>query len=458
MNEIVDAVEEFEAPKSEATIAPVQESASTFTGSVAAAATDFTERIGRRRWMICGLLFFATTINYIDRMVLGFLAPDLQRSIGWNEEQYGWIVTAFTAAYAIGLLLVGRFMDWLGTRKGFSLSVIIWSLAAMGHALASTAFGFGIARFALGLGESGNFPASIKTVAEWFPKRERALATGIFNAGSNMGPIIVPLTLPWIVSYFGWQGAFISTGALGFIWLVLWLIAYNPPEKDKRITKAELAYIHSDQEPPAEKIPWSKLLPHRQTWVFAIGKFLTDPIWWFYLYWLTKFLDKNYHISMSQVSLPVVIIYVVADLGSVGGGYLSSFFISRGRPTNSARKLAMLVCALLVVPVIYASQTENLWVAVGLIAIAAAAHQGWSANIFTTASDMFPKQAVGSIVGIGGMMGAVGGMIFQSSTGYILQHNNSNYIPVFVVCGCVYLVALVIMHLLLPGMEPAKIE
>lgn len=458
MDEFVDVVEDFEAPKSESDISPPEEAASTLIGSVAAAAGEFSERIGRRRWMICGLLFFATTINYIDRMVLGFLAPDLQRSIGWNEEQYGWIVTAFTAAYAIGMLLVGRFMDWLGTRKGFSLSVIIWSLAAMGHALATTAFGFGVARFALGLGESGNFPASIKTVAEWFPRRERALATGIFNAGSNMGPILVPLTLPWIVSHYGWQGAFISTGALGFIWLILWLMVYQPPEKDARLTKSELAYIQSDKEPPAEKIPWRKLLPLRQTWVFAIGKFLTDPIWWFYLYWLTKFLDKNYHISMSQVSLPVVIIYVVADLGSVGGGYLSTFFISRGWTTSSGRKLAMLICALAVVPVIYASQTENLWVAVSLIAIAAAAHQGWSANIFTTASDMFPKQAVGSIVGIGGMMGAVGGMIFQSSTGYILQHNNSNYVPVFVVCGSVYLIALLIMHLLLPGMEPAKID
>lgn len=458
MDEIPKIYEEVEEPQSESEVSPPESAGASVTGAIVSAAEEVVTRIGYQRWTICALLFFATTVNYIDRIVLGFLAPDLQRSIGWNEEQYGWIVTAFTAAYAIGLLAAGKFMDWLGTRKGFSIAVVLWSLAAMGHALANTAMGFGIARFALGLGEAGNFPAAIKTVAEWFPKKERALATGIFNAGSNMGPIIVPLTVPWIVSHYGWHGAFIATGALGFIWLILWLLFYQPPEKHKSVSPQELAYIQSDAPEPLVKTPWLKLLPHRQTWAFAIGKFLTDPIWWFYLFWLTKFLDKNYGISMQQVSLPVIVVYVVADIGSVGGGYLSSVFIKRGWSLNAGRKTAMLICALMVVPVAFASQTSNMWVAVILISIAAAAHQGWSANIFTTASDMFPKQAVGSVVGIGGTAGAVGGMIFSAGTGSYLQHSNSNYIPIFIICGSAYLVALLIIHLLAPNLEEAKID
>jgi ACS family hexuronate transporter-like MFS transporter len=416
-----------------------------------------SNRIGRKRWTICALLFFATTINYIDRGVFGFLAPDLQRAIGWGEADYGNIVAAFTTAYAIGLLIVGSLMDRFGTRKGFSVAVIFWSVAAMGHALASTAFGFGVARFFLGLGEAGNFPAAIKTVAEWFPKKERALATGIFNAGSNMGPIFVPLTVPWIVFYFGWQGAFIATGALGFIWLVLWLIFYRRPEEHPSLSSSELAYIQSDPPESMEKIPWLKLLPHRQTWAFAIGKFLTDPIWWFYLFWLTKFLDKNYGISMSRVTIPVIVIYVVADIGSIGGGWLSSFFIKRGWTVNAGRKTAMLVCALAVVPVVFATLTTNLWITVALISLATAAHQGWSANIFTTASDMFPRRAVGSVVGIGGTAGAIGGALFSTGVGYILQWTDSNYIPIFVICSSVYLLALLIIHLLAPRLEPAKV-
>jgi ACS family hexuronate transporter-like MFS transporter len=448
-----------ETSKNTEVAAPIGTGTSAFETAVTATIDDsITRRIGFQRWTICALLFFATTINYVDRGVLGFLAPDLQRSIGWNEEQYGWIVTAFAAAYAIGLLLVGRLMDWLGTRKGFSIAVVFWSFAAMAHGLATSAFGFGVARFALGIGEAGNFPAAIKTVAEWFPKRERALATGIFNAGSNLGPIVVPLTVPWIVSHYGWQGAFVATGALGFLWLVLWLLFYHPPEKHPRVTKEEIAYIRNDPTETTVKIPWLKLFPHRQTWAFAIGKFLTDPIWWFYLYWLAKFLDKNYGISMSKVSLPIIVIYVVADIGSVGGGFLSSFFIKRGWTINAGRKTAMLVCALCVVPVVFAPLASNLWVAVGLISLACAAHQGWSANIFTFASDMFPRRAVGSVVGIGGMAGAVGGMLFAAGTGYVLQRTNSNYVPVFVVCGSIYLIALLIMHLIVPKLEPAKLD
>jgi MFS transporter, ACS family, hexuronate transporter len=414
--------------------------------------------LGRYRWVICALLFFATTINYVDRQVLGFLAPDLQRSIGWNEAEYGFIVTAFQTAYAISLVVVGRVMDWLGTRKGFSLAIVIWSFAAMAHGLARSAVGFGVARFALGLGEGGNFPAAIKTVAEWFPKKERALATGIFNAGSNLGPIIVPLTVPWIVSHYGWQAAFVVTGALGFLWLVFWIPIYRRPEDHPRLSREELMHIKSDPPEPETRVAWARLLPHRQMWALAIGKFMTDPIWWFYLYWLAKFLDKNYGISLSKLSLPFITVYLVADVGSVGGGWLSSALIKRGWTINRGRKTAMLVCAASVVPVVFASFATNMWVAVGLISLAAAAHQGWSANIFTLASDMFPRRAVGSVVGIGGMAGAIGGMLFSAVTGYVLLRTNSNYVPVFFVCGSVYLIALGIIHLLVPRLEPANVE
>src|ERR1700730_1361 len=456
--EIAEVEKAISLPKSLSEVASQSSGSSAVGAAVAAGAGHLNARIGRYRWVICGLLFFATTINYVDRQVLGFLAPDLQRSIGWNEAQYGFIVVAFQAAYAISLLVVGRVMDWLGTRKGFSLAIIIWSLAAMGHALASTAFGFGVARFALGLGEGGNFPAAIKTVAEWFPKKERALATGIFNAGSNLGPIIVPLTVPWIVSHYGWQAAFIATGAIGFLWLLLWLPIYRAPEDHPRLSAGELAYIQSDPPEPTTKVPWARLFPHRQTWAFAIGKFMTDPVWWFYLFWLAKFLDKNYHISLAKLSLPVIVVYLVADVGSVGGGWLSSMLIKRGWSINRGRKTAMLVCAICVVPVIFASFATNMWTAVGLISLATAAHQGWSANIFTFASDMFPRRAIGSVVGIGGMAGAVGGMLFSFVTGYVLLWTHSNYTPVFIVCGSVYLIALLIMHLLVPRLEPAKID
>lgn len=458
MNEVKQIVEEIAIPKSEAEVAPPQAAAATATGAAIAATETFGARIGWYRWVICALLFFATTINYVDRQVLGFLAPDLQRSIGWNETQYGFIVTAFQAAYAVSLLLIGRLMDWLGTRRGFSLAVAIWSLAAMGHALARSVVGFAVARFALGLGEGGNFPAAVKTVAEWFPKKERALATGIFNAGSNLGPILVPLTVPWIVSHYGWQGAFVITGALGFLWLIFWLPTYRPPEQHPRLSPQELAHIKSDPAEPSAKISWARLIPHKQTWAFAIGKFMTDPIWWFYLYWLAKFLDKNYGITMATLSLPVIVVYLTADVGSVGGGWLSSTLIKRGWSVNAGRKTAMLVCALCVVPVVFASLVSNMWVAVGLISLAAAAHQGWSANIFTMASDMFPRRVVGSVVGIGGMAGAVGGMLFASATGYVLQLTNSNYVPIFIVCGSVYLIALAVIHWLAPRLEAAEVE
>lgn len=323
--------------------------------------------------------------------------------------------------------------------------------------LTGAAAGFALARFMLGLGEAGNFPAAIKTVAEWFPKRERALATGIFNSGSNVGAIITPLVVPWITLHWGWQWAFIATGAIGFLWLFFWLPLYRSPEQHPRLSSAELNYIRSDPPEPSTPIPWKKLFPHRQTWAFAIGKFMTDPIWWLYLFWIPDFLKRNHGLDLSSIGLPIVVIYLVADVGSIGGGWLSSSLLKRGWSPNRARKTAMLVCALAVVPIIFAAQVSNLWLAVALVSLAAAAHQGWSANIFTLTSDMFPKQAVGSVVGIGGMAGAVGGMLIALVVGEILETTGS-YVPIFIIAGSTYLIALLIIHLLIPKLEAVKIS
>jgi len=412
--------------------------------------------IGRFRWVVCALLFFATTINYIDRQVLGILAPDLQRSIGWNEVEYGYIVTAFQAAYALGLLASGRLLDRVGTRLGFAVAIAVWSVAAMGHALARSAFGFGVARFLLGLGEASNFPAAIKTVAEWFPRRERALATGIFNAGTNVGAIIAPLVVPAITLAFGWPWAFILTGAIGFLWLGAWLLLYAAPENHPRVSQAELAHIRSDAEESVRPVSWFRLLGLRQTWAFALGKFLTDPIWWFYLYWLPKFLHETHGLTLATIGAPLVAIYLIADVGSIGGGWLSSILIKKGFSVNAARKTAMLVCAVAVVPIVLAPWVSSLWGAVALIGLAAAAHQGWSANIFTLASDMFPRRAVGSVVGIGGMAGAVGGMLISTVTGYLLQWTGS-YWAIFALAGSAYLLALAVVQLLAPSLAPAEV-
>lgn len=436
--------------------------------------------VGHFRWVICALLFFAATVNYIDRQVLGILKPTLEHEFGWSETDYGWIVFSFQTAYAIGLLIVGRLMDRFGTKKGFAYSITLWSLAALAHAWAlpigvavatiltvfgfvsqSTAFtsvvGFIVVRFLLGLGEAGNFPASIKTVAEWFPKKERALATGIFNSGTNIGALATPLLVPLVVLYWGWYEAFIITGVIGFIWLAFWLLIYRKPEEHPKLTREELAYIQSDPTEPTVRIPWKRLFPHRQTWAFAIGKFMTDPIWWVYLFWLPDFLNKKHGLDLKTFGLPIAIIYIIADVGSIGGGYISSRLIKQGWSINSSRKTAMLICALSVVPIVIASMTSSLWLAVILIGIAAAAHQGWSANIFTLSSDMFPKQAVGSVVGIGGMFGAIGGMVISPLVGYILQTTGS-YVPIFIIAASAYLVALFIIHLLAPKLEPATIN
>jgi ACS family hexuronate transporter-like MFS transporter len=432
-------------------------------------------RVGYYRWVVCGLLFLAATINYIDRQVIGILKPTLQQQYGWSEMDYADIVFSFQLAYAIGLLLAGRFIDRVGTRIGFALAVLVWSIAAMAHAEAAaygagvaallgvfglayapTVAGFIAARFALGIGEAGNFPASIKTVSEWYPVRERALATGIFNSGTNIGAVVTPLIVPWITVTYGWYWAFIATGALGFLWLALWLPMFAQPDRHSRVSAAELAYIRSDPSLPTAPVPLRAILPHRETWAFAIGKFMTDPIWWLYLFWVPDFLNRNHGLNLLAVGPPLVAIYLIADVGSIGGGWLSSWLLKRGWSVNRARKTAMLVCATAVLPIVFASVASELWVAVLLVGIAAAAHQGWSANIFTLATDMFPKHAVGTVVGFGGMAGAVGGMLIAKLTGYILQATGS-YVPVFIIAGLAYLSALGIIHLLVPKVAPAKL-
>jgi MFS transporter, ACS family, aldohexuronate transporter len=348
-------------------------------------------------------------------------------------------------------------LDRMGTRLGYALAIVLWSIAAMGHALARSAFGFGAWRFLLGLGESANFPAAIKTVAEWFPKRERAFATGIFNAGTNVGAVIAPAVVPFIALRYSWPWAFVLTGALGFAWLVVWWVFYRPPESQPRLSRAEFAYIRSDAEEPAVRVPWVRLAAYRQTWAFAAGKFMTDPIWWFYLYWLGKFLNEKHGLTLGRLGPPLIAIYLIADFGSIGGGWLSSFLIKRGWSINAARKTTMLVCALCVVPVVFATQVSSLWTAVVLIGLAASAHQGWSANMFTLASDMFPRPAVGSVVGFGGMAGAVGGMFIATAVGQLLQVTGS-YVPVFLLAGATYLLALAVIHVLVPRLEPARLD
>jgi len=442
-------------------------------------------RIGNYRWYICALLFCAATINYIDRQVIGILKPTLTETFGWTDERiYSSIVFSFQLAYAIGFMMAGRVMDTIGVRRGFALAVIIWSIAAMAHGaaglvtsfnlpvlnldaktgfafvpLAGAAAGFALARFALGIGESGNFPASIKTVAEWFPKKERALATGIFNSGTNVGALLTPLIVPWILTHWGWPWAFILTGMLGFLWVVWWLVVYRSPEQHQYLSAAELTHIRSDPPDPETRIPWRRLLPFRQTWAFAVGKFMTDPIWWLYLFWVPDFLNKTHgvKVTVSEMGPPLLTIYLVADIGSIGGGWLSSHWIKRGWSHNRARKTAMLSCALAVVPIVIAAMVPSLTLAVALISLAAAAHQGWSANLFTLTSDMFPRKAVGSVVGIGGMAGAVGGMFIAMLVGAVLQATHS-YVPIFFIAGCAYLLALLVIHLLSPRLEAADIS
>jgi MFS transporter, ACS family, hexuronate transporter len=416
-----------------------------------------TTKTGNYRWGICALIFFATTVNYMDRSVLGVLAPTLRTDIGWTDQQYGYITAAFTLAYAIGFLFAGWLIDRIGTRIGYSLYLAVWSIAAAAHALARSAFGFGLARLGLGIGESGNFPAAIKTVAEWFPRKERALATGIFNAGTNVGAVVAPLVVPWLALNWGWQSAFIITGLAGLVWIVFWLPLYHKPREHPHLSPTELAHIESDPPDPDVKIRWSYLLEHRQTWAFAIGKFMTDSIWWFYLFWFPLFMNDRFGVDLKGIGWPMVIVYLLADIGSVGGGWLSSSLIGKGWTANAARKTAMLICAICILPVTMAPNVEGKWIAVWLIGIAAAAHQGFSANLFTTTSDMFPRKAVGSVVGIGGFAGGMGGFFLNLGAGWLKQ-NTGSYVIMFLIAGFTYLVALFIIHLIVPKLEPAKIE
>lgn len=411
---------------------------------------------GNFRWVICALLFFGVTKNYMDRQVLGVLKGTLQHDLGWSEIDYGNLVFAFQAAYAAGMIFVGRLIDRLGTRVGYAVAMIFWSLASMGHALANSLAGFMIARCALGFGEAGVFPASIKCVAEWFPKKERALATGIFNAGTNVGAMVTPLVVPWIVVHWGWRWAFIGTGALGFAWLILWLLLYRKPREHPLCSESEREYIESDAEISQGKIQWAQLLEHRQMWAIATGKFLTDPIWWFYLFWIPDYLQREHGLHLTQIGLPILVIYAISDAGSVGGGWLSSFLMRRGFSVNAARKSAMLVCALSVVPIAIVYRISGLWPATLVIGLAAAGHQGFSANVYTLASDLFPSRAVASVVGIGGMAGAVGGMLIAEIVGHVLQWTGSYVVPFFIAASA-YLVALMFIQILSPALEPARV-
>ncbi len=411
--------------------------------------------MGRRRWLICALIFFATTINYVDRTVLGLLAPMLQTKIGWNEAQYGYIVTTFQIAYALGLLAMGPLVDKLGSRIGYAVAIVIWSVSAMAHSLARSVTTFALARFGLGFGEAGNFPSALKTIAEWFPKKERAFATGIFNSGTNVGATFAPLLVPWIALHWGWQFAFLFTGVFSLIWVLVWLLVYRRPQEDRKISTQELAYIESDPVETAAKVPWGRLLAHRQTWVFVIGKFLTDPVWWFFLFWLPKFLSSVHNVSLADMALPLIVIYNVATVGSIAGGWLPARLIKAGWPVNRARKATMLICALAVVPVVGAVGLKSLWGSVALISLAVASHQGWSANLFTLPSDMFPKNAVASVVSIGAFAGSASGAMVATLAGRLLQATGS-YIPLFLFAGSAYLIALVIIHLLNPRFQAVK--
>jgi len=413
-------------------------------------------KIGRYRWVIVGLLFLAMVINYVDRQTIGLLKADLSKQFGWDETHYADLVFYFQLAYAAAYLAWGKIMDRIGARWGFGVAFLIWQVAHIGHALARGFAGFAVARMGLGVGEAGGFPGGIKAVAEWFPKNERALATGIFNAGTNIGAIVTPLVVPGIVLAFGWQMAFIVTGVAGLLWLPLWLIVYRRPREQKRLSAAELAHIEQDPADPVEKIGWVRLLGKKETWAFALGKFLIDPIWWMFLFWLPDFLGKRYGLDLKSFGPPLIAIYLMSDVGSVAGGWLSSRLMKAGWSINAARKTTMLVCALLAVPVMFAANVDSLLVAVLIIGVATAAHQGFSANLYTLPSDVFPRGAVGSVVGIGGMLGAVGGMVFSKYIGRVLDQIGT-YTPIFIVAGGAYLVALLVVHLLTPRMQPVKV-
>lgn len=410
---------------------------------------------GRFRWLICAVLFLGTTVNYVDRQVIGLLKPTLETQFQWTETDYANIVFSFQLAYAIGLLLAGGILDRVGVRLGYSIAVLFWSVAAVAHGFMRSVFGFCSARFALGLAEAANFPAAIKAVGEWFPKKERAFATGLFNSGTNLGALLTPLIVPWLATNWGWQAAFYATGAFGALFVLVWWPLYRDPQHHPRVSAGELEYIRSDPADPPQNYPWARLFLHRQTWAFSLGKFFTDPWWWFYLFWVPTFLNTHFGVAVDakKIGPPMVTIYLLASLGSIGGGWLSSALIKRGWTVNAARKTAMLACALAVVPIIFASTVTGMWTSVLLIGLAAAAHQGFSANIFTLVSDTVPRKAVSSVTGIGGMAGALGSMCVSKVVGWVLDATHKNYLAPFLMAGFAYLIAVLLVHLLLPRMQ-----
>jgi ACS family hexuronate transporter-like MFS transporter len=423
-------------------------------------------KIGNFRWFVAFLLFAATTLNYIDRQIFGLLKPVLEKVFHWTETDYSRIVMAFTACYALGQLLYGKAIDGIGTRLAYTISVTVWSISAMLHAVVRSTFGFGVVRALLGLGESGNYPAGVKTAAEWFPKKERALAIGILDSGSNIGACVGPILVPWLLAAFGWQAAFLITGALGFIWLIVWRLFYFVPAKQKRLSKTEFDYIHSDDEDSqgdTGKASWGHLLRMKQTWAFIAGKFFTDPIWFFFLFWLPAYFNSSFHLDLKKPSLPLVIVYSGTMIGSIGGGYLSSWLIKKGWTINKARKTALLISAICVIPIIATRYTTDVWTVVALISLSVAANQAWSANIFAIVPDMFPKKAISTVVGLGGTAGAIGSVLFPLFIGSILDFykNSGNIVAgyniIFIVCGSSFMIAWLIIHFLVPKMEKVEL-
>lgn len=416
------------------------------------------KNIGNYRWRILVLIFFATTINYLDRQVIGMLKPFIAQDLGWTESGYGYIVTAFQVAYAMGLLLAGRILDKIGTKTGYTIAIAVWSFAGMAHAAARSVFSFGIARFFLGLGESANFPAAVKSVAEWFPKKERALATGLFNSGSSIGAITAPIIVTSVTMLYGWQWAFLITGALGFVWIIFWLVFYKIPQNHSKLSKAEYLYIHSDQEYVNDKpMLWREIIGYKQTMAICLSRFVTDWVWWFFLFWGPAFLNKTFGINLKEIVLPLIIIYSVAGAGGIAMGWLSSFFIKSGKSIDYSRKTSILICALIVLPIIAAPKINNLWMVTGLISLATAAHQGWASNIFTVVSDIFPKKAVATVVGLSGFTGAIGGALAASLVGLVLEVTNS-YFLILSIAGFSYLIAWMILKFMIPKIEPIKLE
>lgn len=415
------------------------------------------ERIGRVRWSVCAMLFAALTINYMDRSVISILKPTLQQSIGMTEQGYSYVVDAFFVAYSIGLLVVGRLVDKIGTRKGFLAIMTVRTLAAMGHGLANTVLQFGVARFALGIGESGSFPAAIKTATEWFPQKERALATGIFNSGTNVGAVLAALIVPWVTIHWGWHAAFLVTGAFSATWILLWYLFYRKPSDHRTLSGRELRHICEGAAtvPTGPSAPWLTLLSYGQTWGYTFAKALTDPVWWFILFWMSAFFSDKFHLSITHLGLPMIIVYNASAVGSIFGGWLPVPFIKMGMSASKARLSAMFTCAVVALPICMVTFVEAEWQAIVLFSLVTAAHQGWSANLFTTASDMFPRSEVASVTGIGSMAGGVAATGFATFVGYWLQHTH-NYSLIFAICGCAYLVALFLMFVFARGLK--KVE